>query len=167
MNKLKLTLMALAAAAATMTGCAIFKSRTAGAIAESAVQIGTAKHLRAHPGDRAIFEATVIGLEGLIASTNYDAVAFADVLQRLPIDEFNGPDGDVYVSTVVAVWSAAVQDAVSINTPELVAPMVNTLLRGFKRGIASSTRVGNEAKQFRPHPDPLPQGEGMLSLASR
>jgi len=112
-------------------GCALFSNRTVATIGETAVTLAAAKWLRSHPADRPIFEATVSGLQALADNQNYDPIAFAEVLQRLPLNQFNGPDGDLYVSGVVAIWSAAVQDASAIQDAQAVKDLLGPVLRGF------------------------------------
>lgn len=130
------------ALALAMAGCAGMQfGRTTSVIGATAVDLGATRHLRAHPEDWVIFAAALQGLEGLASTNNFDPAAFAAVLRQLPVDEFNGPDGDLYVSAVVAVWSAAVQDAVSINDVEAVRNLFGPVLQGLRNAVQRTKPV--------------------------
>lgn len=74
-------------------------------------------------------------MQGLIDAENYDPLAFAEVLQQLPLDEFNGADGDLYVSSVVVIWDAALQEASAIADSEAVKGAIGPVLRGLQLGL--------------------------------
>ncbi len=146
MTKLRFMLVA-AFAAATLTftpGCkspstdgGVPRSvRVVSSIAETAAYFGTVKRLQDHPGEREIFNVAVLALQRLVDQQNYDPIAFAEALKGLPINELSGPDGDIYISTIVGVWDAFLQDTVALDQSTVVGPVISKVLSGMRRGIA-------------------------------
>jgi hypothetical protein len=150
MKTMRLIQCGLAALLLAATGCASMSGeRTGRALAQSAVYFGTVKHLRAHPEDRPIFEATKANLESLVVQTNWSAAALAAAFQQLPINGLEGPDGDLYVSTFLVLWDGAVQDSVSVETPEQVREIVAPLLIGLRLGLDAAA-LPNPQRAERP-----------------
>jgi hypothetical protein len=119
-------------------GCAGLKlENTVRGIAQGAIYYGTVKHLRAHPADRPAFEATKAQLEAMVVQTNWNAETLAAAFNALPIDALSGPDGDLYKSTFLVVWSSAADESVSVQTPEEVRSIVSPLLSGLRLGLAA------------------------------
>ena len=144
MKKLRFMLMA-AVAAATLTftpGCKSTSTgevprsvRVVSSIAETAAYFGTVKRLQDHPGEREIFNVAVLALQRLVDQQNYDPIAFAEALKGLPINELSGPDGDIYISTIVGVWDAFLQDTIALDQSTVVGPVISKVLSGMRRGI--------------------------------
>src|SRR5688572_15902716 len=145
-KKLRFMLVA-AVAAATLTftpGCKAPSGavnevprsvRVVSSIAETAAYFGTVKRLQDHPGDREIFNVAVLALQRLVDQQNYDPIAFAEALKGLPINELSGPDGDIYISTIVGVWDAFLQDTIALDQSTVVGPVISKVLSGMRRGI--------------------------------
>jgi hypothetical protein len=146
MTKLRFMLVA-AVAAATLTftpGCKAPSGaanevprsvRVVSSIAETAAYFGTVKRLQDHPGEREIFNVAVLALQRLVDQQNYDPIAFAEALKGLPMNELSGPDGDIYISTIVGVWDAFLQDTIALDQSTVVGPVISKVLSGMRRGI--------------------------------
>lgn len=145
-RKLRLILLAAALCVSPiLTGCKTSSGevprsvRVVSSIAETAAYFGTVKRLQDHPGEREAFNVAVLGLQRLIDQKNYDPIAFAEALKGLPISELSGPDGDIYISTIVGVWDAFLQDTVALDQSVVVMPVISKVLSGMQRGIARAS----------------------------
>lgn len=156
------------ALAILLTSCSTFQSPTGitriARIAGSAADLGTRKLLAEKPGFRPALTVTVNALRNLDASGEYDPVKFANALTTLPINELQGPEGDLYVSTAVVIWNELAQEAVAMDTTLWVKPVLRSVLDGMLRALAAKI-----TKTYHTPLPPLPPGMKLTeaSLQSR
>lgn len=118
-------------------------------IAGTAAALGTWVYLKQHPETRPAFAASVQAINALIGGTNYDAVAFAKALEGLPIKQFSGTDGTMYVTVAIEVFNAATAVATPIVQKELVQKTMLTVRDGIVRGMRTDTAwMTKEEKKF-------------------
>lgn len=117
----------------------------AATIAGLAAFTGTSVYLAKNPKDRSYFEAARTAIKALIDSENFDPAALASALQKLPINELNGPNGSIYVSVAVVLWDSLAKDTISIDKAKM-GVLLKRIYEGFDQAIkdAQARTGGNQ-----------------------
>ena len=102
-----------------------------------AAKLGTRYYLNSHPGSAPSFQLALNAVNGLIDQANYDPAAFADALSKLPINELNGPNGSLYVSTAIVVWDQVAQLAEPVTQKELVKKSLFAVRDGIQSALSA------------------------------
>lgn len=105
-------------------------------IAGRAAYFGTVAFLNKEPDKRALFEVAAQALASLEDTKNYDYAAFAKAMQGLPIREFKGSEGSLYVEAALVIWDEVLQFASPVMKKELVAATVHEVRVGLERALA-------------------------------
>jgi len=135
---------AVMVAALIGVGCASFGNRPAaerlGSLAKVAAFTGTRVYLAEHPEQRPIFVKVHEALQGLEAGGTFDAAALALVLQSLPINELQGPEGSLYVSAAVVLWDEVIGGATAIDQVAVVRAVLPKVREGLALGLGPEQR---------------------------
>lgn len=104
-------------------------------IAGGAAQLGSTLYLRQNPEATPAFVAVYQALRALDAGGNYDPVAFADALRKLPVDALAGANGDLYISVAIVVWDELARQSAAIDTAVWVRPTLRAVMNGMGKAL--------------------------------
>lgn len=103
--------------------------------AELAAYTATTYHLIDHPDARPQFENVRAVLASLVATNNFDPIAFTSALQKLPLKEIKGEKGALIVNGAIILWQAYGQRVVHLDRAVYVKPVLEHTLAGFNRAL--------------------------------
>ena len=133
-------LCALLASAVFGPGCATVSTpqqriAIGALIAGNSAQLGAAYDLSKNPGHRAAYEAAVVGLGGLLKDGEYTSLRFQKALVALPVKEFQGDRGVLYVSAAVLAYDLSTQVFFDPQSVEGIKAFATAIRAGFKAAL--------------------------------
>jgi len=124
---------------ALLTGCAGISPQAMGDAAELAAFNGGTAHLINNPDDVEKFQQTIINLDGLIATTNYHALAFADAMKPLGLRSLEDPldpKTALIIGNTMFLWDRYKRQITPLNTAELIGPVAIGTRNGLSQAAA-------------------------------
>jgi hypothetical protein len=165
-----MSLLPLIAGAFLFTGCAAFRTVPPATVppiisfiaarSGDAARIAVIADVAQHPEHRIAFQAAVVGLDGLLQSTNYDAATFRAVLATLPIKEFEGQNGVLVLTGVLTVFDLVTMFGYEVTTAPAVAAVMQSVRDGIDQGL-STTATKAFVSKTTPNPYAVPVHEPM------
>ena len=121
------------------SGCTINKEvllQTAADVTRVAVFEGTRAKLIQNGETRPAFQLAVDQLNKLLDDGTYSAVDLYETMKALPVSQFTGPSGTLYLTTVVSIYTTFTGDGVSIESKPAVKKIAEAIRDGMQLALA-------------------------------
>lgn len=137
---MSLVLAASLLASVMFTGCSstpptATKAARMKAVAELAAYTGSQVDLIDNPDHRPFFEASVVALDSLLQSKDYDPAKFVAALRNLPIKRIGDDKGAIIVTSAVILWDLYAAEIVNLDKAVYVKPVIEGVRSGLARAL--------------------------------